>query len=627
MKKILFYFLLVISFLWIESCGLTDDDNPGWSSNDKELYDQILTTQDEIADDLEGWFQTMDSLDAIEKAYQSFINDENVTSATINSQGIAVQYSNGIRGGLFLNPKDDAGEEGGKSLSGFSGPIKDNGLKSLVNNRKMVFINPHYYERSYFSDQVLNIDATNLARVEIRPVQYYKSTTATLDQFANLAGYGFIQVYSHGFAWPKRNNITDVYLLTGETANETTSKKYWDDLTESNIPIIRVGVENKYFIAPEFISKYNDFSKDTVLFYGGFCYSFLGGWPDLIDSFADGAYLGFDWSVYTFRNANWSVNMISQMSDTSKANPATLGDWMDNPDMEKSYWNERDQRTVHIYYTGDEKLTLWGDTKVRIIALSDDGTPVSKPGEAGVAYPFKCEVVSGVGDLEYIWDIGDGSSPVSASNEVNITWSAEGNYLLKVEVKDKNNNSIGSATANVTIGNPGNDDVLEFVTSCIKVNCNFKAEIQYSPSSLNGSNDIYSHADIEWSGLSFNGTLEENELGNYYKYTISGTLSNDGQTISYESHSESKYVVGNQVLGKTDYTIAVHDYPLSIFDPVGNGFQDPFASYGSIYPGIVDVQQYVTKFEGYEIDDQGITYTVTGVNWDNVTSLSIIFKK
>jgi hypothetical protein len=57
------------------------------------------------------WLGTMDSLEAINQLQQFFLSDASVTSATIGSQGIAVQYSNGMRGGIFINPEDNIGED------------------------------------------------------------------------------------------------------------------------------------------------------------------------------------------------------------------------------------------------------------------------------------------------------------------------------------------------------------------------------------------------------------------------------------------------------------------------------------------------------------------------------------
>ena len=627
MKKFILFALSIVlftmTFFWT-SCGKTGDE--GWTDDEKASYEEVISLQDEVSNNLDEWFLSMDSLDAINLAQQSFANAPTVSEAFVNSQGIAVQYANGMRGGIYLNPLDGENDKSPASLLDDLQASNTEGLKSIVDKRKMILINPHYWERSYFTDQIYSISRSNLNRAGIDLSTFYKNEEATVDRFTELSGYGIIQIYSHGWAWPKKDNITDVYLLTGETANETTSKKYWDELKTGNIPLMKIaGRNNSYLISERFIEKYNDFSKDTVLFYGGFCYSFLGDWPDLIESFADGAYLGFDWKVYTYRNANWSVNLMALMSDTSANQPMNMETWMNDSELEKSYWNAIDQRTVHIYYTGDGNLTLWGDVSVNLFAQSDDGAPVSKPGEAGVAYPFKCEVVSSISELEYIWDIGDGSSPVSASNSVNITWSEDGSYELKVEVKDKSNGkSIGMAKVNVTIGG-SSEDVLEFVTSCFKVNCGFAVEFQFSPPG-GLATGIGAYTDIEWSGLSFSGTLEENNMGNISKYTVSGTLSSDGQKISYEARYEYEWVVGEQLLAKYDYNIAVKDYPFTLITE-GDDYNSPYAAYGPPYTGIVDVQQYVTKVEGYEIDGQGITYTVSGVDWGTVNYLCFKFLK
>ncbi len=617
-----------VILLFMTSCIKNEDES---INNDEEMeaYEHVLNLQDEVDSQLDIWFTNMDSLDAIARAQQEFANDPGVSSAIISSQGISVQYANGMRGGIFLNPKDDISEISGSIQIG---PVSEseNHLKSTVNQKKMILLDPHYWERNYYTDQIYSHIRSNLQKVNIDLSTFYKNEEATVDRFTQLSGYGIIQIYSHGLAWPKQENITDVYLLTGETANEATSKKYWDELKTGNIPIMMVEYhselrKNVYLISESFVNDYNDFSEDTVLFYGGFCYSFLGNWPDIIDGFADGAYLGHDWSVYTHKNANWLVNSIYYLSDTTADRPVTLNDWFNKSDVSKLYWNEKDSRYVHIYYAGDGNLKLWDNVRVSLIVLSSDGKPVSNPGETGTVYGFRCEAETDINPLEYVWDIGDGSSPVTASKEVNITWKNPGVYQLSVIVKNKNNGAeLGRAQLMVSIVT-SNNDVVDFVTSCPVVSTSFTADAQFSPSYI-GWGGFSSHVIVDWSGLSFDGTLEESDLGNIYNYTISGTLSSDGQKVSYEASTEYKWVVGEQVLAESSYTISVTDYPLSMFDPEGDVRLDPYASYGSIYSGPIDVQQYVNNFEGYVIDNEG-THTVTGVDWDNVTMLCIQFSK
>ncbi len=619
-----FYGALILISALLNSCLSFDPDNMDeWTIAEKESYEHVLIVQDQIGNDLYDCLLTMDSMDAINQAYQAFLNSETVSSATINSQGIAVQYSNGMRGGIFLNPRDEESELGKpEPLSPLN--YQENSLKSLVNKRKMILINPHYFERRFYTDQIKRISSANLSRVDIDLSTFYVNEEATVDRFTELSGYGIIQIYSHGWAWPKEENITDVYLLTGETANDVTSAKYWNELKTGNIPIMKIAGPNKYLVAPQFIRDYNDFSKDTVMFYGGFCYSFLGNWPDIIETFADGSYLGFDWSVYTNYNANWSVNSIFNLSDTSLSQAMNLEAWMQDASVEKSYWNEEDQRTVHIYYTGDGDLKLWEDVSVSLEPLSDDGAPVTVPGEAGVPYPFECTVVSTLSELEYLWDIGDGSSPVKASNAVNITWSENGDYELSVTVLNKNDgSSIGAASLAVTIGEP-NDDIIEFLRSCRYVASSFGYTSAFIFSPAGGGSAVHMSAncdELTFSGLSFSGEAQLNDLGS--TCSISGSISSDGQKVSYVANVD----LISEFTGKTfnNYTLTVSDLPLSLINYEGDGNRNPArAVYGQVYTGKgYDFKKYVTKLEGYEVDALGATHTVTGINWDELSYLTL----
>jgi len=618
MKKPLLFSLGIFAICTLVFIGSCQTDNPepeggNWSEADKQSYDQVLTIQDEVGENLDDWFQSMDSLDAVQAAYEAFVNNADVSSATINSQGIAVQYANGMRGGLFLNPKDDKGEVGVPMLYP-EDDSEENDLKSLVNQKKMILINPHYFERSYYTDQIYGITSGKLGKVGMELSTFYKNQEATVDRFTQLSGYGIIQIYSHGLAWPKQENITDVYLLTGETVSDATSKKYWDELKKGNIPVMKVSSSNKYLISPKFIADHNDFSNDTILFFGGFCYSFLGNWPDIIDEFADGAYLGFDWSVYTQKNANWSVNSIALMCDTSMTNPMTLEGWMQDPTVEKSYWNELDSRTVHIHYAGDGNLKLWEDEGVSLVALSSDGKPVSQAGEPGVGYQFKCIVNSPAANREYEWDIGDGTSPVTTQgNVVEITWNENGNYLLQVSAINKDNSSvIGKSTLNVTIGEI-ETGVVAFMKTCDVGTIDFdkgSTLINYPYADI-----IWSVENIGWNGLSFSGNTP---ISNGGFNSIEGTLSGDGQKISFTVHKETTDIGYDRDIM---VSMTVTDYPLETFVPPGTF--EGYAQYQVDPPGDVS---YVTGFEA-EITQDGYTnyFSIADFDWSKIDYLKTEF--
>jgi hypothetical protein len=348
------------------------NNNKDWTEEDQAFYDNVITLQDQAAVNYTNWLKTMDSLEVINQLKQFFLSDPSVTAATIGEQGIAVQYSNGMRGGIFLDPQDDPGEDTLNSWPPTTVPSSKLSEKSLVNNKRAILLNPSYWERIDYTTLLISSYNGNLPKAGFNLQTVYKNEEASVDRFTELSGYGIIHIYSHGWAWPENTAIQDVYLKTGEVENDFTTEKYALRMLTGDIFVAerKAGLddlgnsiwENIYFIDEEFVASKNDFSKDTVLFYGGFCYSFLGKWPELQQKFAKGAYFGFDWAVKTIRNTNWAKSLIFNLSDTATLLPCNPATWMSMPNPAKSYYNNDDSRTVSIKYIGDATLTLWKDS-------------------------------------------------------------------------------------------------------------------------------------------------------------------------------------------------------------------------------------------------------------------------
>lgn len=362
----LFTVLIIITLtLTYNSCKKNrDDNNTGSSEEDQIFINNIVALQDKAGENYISWLQTMDSLDVINQLHQFFLADPSVSSSTIGDQGIAVQYSNGMRGGIFLNPDDNFSPDSINNSSFPSIPLSPLSEQSLVNIPKVILLNPHYWERSKFTNDIINKYNQYFPRIGFNLQTVYKDQEASVDRFTQLSGYGFIHIYSHGWAWPKKENIKDIYLKTGERENETTSKKYLSDIKNGNILIKQAKVSsnqlaNVYGISEQFIASHNNFNNDTILFYGGFCFSFLGQWSQIENSFAKGAYFGFDWSVYTSKNANWAIDLIDDLTDNEQAEPVNTEEWINGSDPPKSYWYPKDKKTVSIKYIGDPALTLW----------------------------------------------------------------------------------------------------------------------------------------------------------------------------------------------------------------------------------------------------------------------------
>jgi hypothetical protein len=246
-------------------------------------------------------------------------------------------------------------------------PSSNANEKSLVNLKKVIFLNPHYWERGSYTDKIIQNYNNWLPKTGFTLQTVYKDHDATVDRFTELAGYGIVHIYSHGSPYPDEINIEEVYVKTGEIANENTSKKYKDEIFNGTIQILeRKSAPSTwseiYHLSPKFIAAHNDFSKDTVLFYGGFCYSFLGGWDQLYTKFAKGAYFGFTWSVFTSWNTKWAISLTDSLCDTVRKPPYNPEKWIIGPNLPKSYYNAKAKKTVYIEFTGDATLTLWKDS-------------------------------------------------------------------------------------------------------------------------------------------------------------------------------------------------------------------------------------------------------------------------
>jgi uncharacterized protein (TIGR02145 family) len=319
----------------------------------------------------------MDSASAVTKLKEYFLADPSVSSATTGGQGVAVLYKNGMKGGIFLNPKDAPEIKENRSYGSPLTPVKVTKPKSLGSPKTVVVLNPHNWERTYYANQIYQSYNDWLPNVGffILDGETYNNEQASVDRFTELANHGIVHVYSHGWAWPSETNIQEVYLKTGEQANDATTKKYAADIKNGNIIIANAKVyistwANVYYISEKFVASHNDFSKDTVLFYGGFCYSFLGSWNQLYKSFAKGAYFGFDWSVETNRNAQWGISLVDSLCDTLRRPPFRAAQWMDGSNPPKSYFSTQFQKTVSIHYAGDPDLALWKTLPLPVLSTT-----------------------------------------------------------------------------------------------------------------------------------------------------------------------------------------------------------------------------------------------------------------
>ncbi len=314
---------------------------------------------------LDDLLAVMDTAAALDSVVDVFMADDLVQAADTNSQGVYVEYKSGMRGGIML-----AYEEGplGDTPPLEPGAGRPGAFLRLAGNAvpaagRTVLLNPHYYERENFTRGILDVYDSCLPLVGFDEPERYFVEDCTLDKMTFLENYGVVHIYSHGWAWPGRRDLETVYLMTGEFVNERTSGLFRRDIRSGDVPLVIGPHGHRYFVSPEFVAARNDFSADTTLIYGGFCYSFLGGWPEAMTAAGAGGYLGFTWSVATDWNAYWAQAFCLSMTDTSRLHPMTVADWFaGTPSIPKEYAHAgAPGGWVSVMYLGRTDLALFHD--------------------------------------------------------------------------------------------------------------------------------------------------------------------------------------------------------------------------------------------------------------------------
>ena len=358
------------------------DDNDNTQQKELQRIETILVTQETLGGTVDQMLATLDTAavkDSLVKLFEA--DTANVSTAFSNDQGVGVQYKNGMRGGVIIDPLDLGGtapaEPVRKNLS--SAQIGSALAGHRPASHKTIFLNPSYWERQAYADPLIAQANAGFAKTGYSPFEVYTNAQCTVEKFTTLSGFGIVHIYSHGWAWPSENNIQEVYLMTGELATPATTAEYFSDVKAGKIPIVQYGSHNRYFLSPSFVAHHNSFHDDTTFVYLGFCYSWLGNWQDtLVEAAGAGGCVGFDWSVYTSWNAMWGRHLYNDMFDTSMTAPMNLGYWRAYaPAIDNNYWDAGNNRWVSIWNKGYSDLVFW--SALRITSIDPPAAQVGSP--------------------------------------------------------------------------------------------------------------------------------------------------------------------------------------------------------------------------------------------------------
>ena len=389
-------YLLIFSILFLFSgCDIVDaiadvfkgNDDTDLSSQQEQALTTVLTLQDEASDIMENLFTSgLDTLSVIDSLASFFLSDTSIQYVWPDSEGVAVEYNNGISGGIFVGRYNSPIVEGSPPDT-FIIELPYDGLqKRYVSNvsyspliKKSIYFDGAYTQFDVLNDDVINAANSSFAQVGIAPFVKYVDYEATLDVLSTLSEYGIIHLSGHG--WHKYSGTglwadKVTYLLTGEVAQVgKTYSDLWTDVLEKNIIIANYKGDNRYWVSPKFISDRNNFHDKETFFYNGICNGFRQPWRREIGINAGAsAMVGYMYPVQPRWSYKWEMAMYRIMCDTSLEQPETIRNCIraiiKGP---RGYYDDGIVRRkyVHLKRGGNRDYTFWENELEMFGALID----------------------------------------------------------------------------------------------------------------------------------------------------------------------------------------------------------------------------------------------------------------
>ena len=361
MAKYVFATLALFLFLIFLFCSKSTEpeDIP-----EAVTLERILEFQDNFSEKYEYYLDYFDSSEALNKI-EEFVSEETalVESVEITEQGLAVVYTNGLRGGLLIDPGDHYDDIYTQSARGSENPDAFTKPADIApNSKRSLFLCPIYPTRWKVADSISAYAQKTITKAGYQPFTSKLGIECGIADFIQLYNYGLIHIYTFNFDWYENEALADVYLMTGDSVSQYLNDLYGDELTAQDIAIINVpNYGNIYFIRPVVIADAINLGNEKPLFFLGYGNSQNSKWPQELKN---GACIGFDGAVDVGHNINWAKSFYSAMTDTADFKQITIQDWYKN--IENSYIDDRydPPRTVSIGYEGAGDFVLWQSLRV-----------------------------------------------------------------------------------------------------------------------------------------------------------------------------------------------------------------------------------------------------------------------
>jgi len=509
----IYIFILSISFL-LSSCDIINEilgsekDDSNLSSKQEQALTTVLNTQDDASDIMDNLFTSgMDTLDVIDSLANFFLADTSILNVWPDSEGVAVEYNNGISGGIFIGrflPDTVNGAPPdtfiiNSSYMNLRKQVSGNCVYS-PNTKKSIYFDAAYTQFKKYNDKIITAANTSFSKVGIDPFVKYLNNDATIEVLSTLDQYGIIHITGHGWYYTKSQfgQLHETYLLTGEKA--VINKTYgdlWDDILLKNIIIANYKGENsqgenRYWVSPKFVAWRNDFQNDDVFIYNGICSGLRGTWADeLVTNAGASVMVGYDWTVNSVYESLWSARMYEEMSDTSLIKPLNINDCIyrivhDNSDNNRRGWYQHyighgKFKYIHQIYKGDGDYTFWEDSLrgIGVEVYLDNVTFRSKPtNEPDWIY------------TDGLWESNSFQSGVFITGNIG-TWNINDNIFTGTLDDVLGDTQVDSGTMKITfIDNPKSVNI-DIVSNSIDTVFTEQKYIEFSINGVPYSNGLY----------------------------------------------------------------------------------------------------------------------------------------
>lgn len=516
---------------------------PGGGHLDLAQVEEDLSNQLVFLQELHALAAAMDTTAALDSLVVLIQNDPGVLWAANVRTGVNVEYKTGLRGFLVLRlggrelPTAAPGLTPGPSsrvsipsTANLSGEAERNSLYTVPKHRRTIYLAAAFSEFRTWDQSVIDAANAALPQIGYEPFTVLKDEQVTLAALSTVSSgdYGIVRISSHGSPWPGNEKIEEVYLLTGEF-----STPYADSVNAAYLQNGTVGVtsyfgQNLYSVNARFFSDHNDFQDGQPLILLGFCFGYLGEWPNRLRTVSKaGAAVGWDWEVIAHREAGRTEWLLEQLCDSSRVDPMTIQRWHAGIDPGYEYGD----RTVSIHYSAADSFALWASSTHRITEI---GPYQGQPGE---------EIwIAGSGFGATPGSVRFGATPASTL----LSWRDTEIHAVVPEGL-----AVGWTPVTVIVGGRTSnaakffveDDFFDRIHGNGYVELYFKAWHTFEPWDA-GRKTTFSHwlQPLIWNGDAFSGELREVQEDLRRRLTFSGKVDGARRTVSAE------YVYADSVL-------------------------------------------------------------------------------